>query len=588
MLGSGSEFTVSEQVCRQCCEEPVTNSVLGNQVIQSLVHSACEQQLSERLRLDSESAVHLERVLQRTESIIVSENLSQVKYRGEWACDVLVPLPPQFSSGLQEAIESIRTILDQSSALVFVHLIGDRNVADSIANQLGNPRQVFVHGAGPNTTLGRRLHDALFHLKTEFVAVHDIHCRADIDRIQRSCNSLWISGADMRLARFTHSKSQVGAAKEDFLDKPTETAVRAVRSIVCRRCLLIELGGLCDSDNALVDFVHRAIENENLVLFDTETPDQECLDACDLRKIQDNEVTTCFDHFDVNDEWQQQQPIGFARERVACDIVLPFFNHQDYVNQALEAAVDQNNADVTVHLIDDASTEDTSALLKRWSGHADVRCYRNQENIGQFMSLNNAIEFCDTGLVAVQDADDISMPDRIETGGNFLRLCNADFFGGAVELFGDDEVIRPVHVETDDLEKIQRAEVRHSFFPPASSIPYFLENPTAIFRREMFCQLGGYADFGSRELNRASLDSEFLLRCFFSGVRFAITRQPVTLYRVHQESATQNRVTGWGTDTRAQASQIVYDHTLRFRRGRFDPRAFGSLGKHRGVTQRIN
>ncbi len=179
------------------------------------------------------------------------------------------------------------------------------------------------------------------------------------------------------------------------------------------------------------------------------------------------------------------------------------------------------------------------------------------------------------------------MTDRVSLGANLLRHCDADFFGGAVRLFGDSQLIRPVHQQTAQLKRIARVDQRFSFDPPATNIPYFLENPTAIFRVEIFWQMGGYADFGSRELNHSGLDREFQFRCFCGGVHFAISRKIVTRDRVHSDSATQNRGTGWGVGVRAESSQIVQEHTRLFRQGDFDPPVFGSLGRYRGETKRV-
>ena len=287
-------------------------------------------------------------------------------------------------------------------------------------------------------------------------------------------------------------------------------------------------------------------------------------------------------------------PLNFAHTRqpritsspVRCDVVLPFRGQLNYVREALDGLLRQEHATPTIHLIDDATEEDTTAFLNHWAAHPQLRVYRNRENIGQFQSFNNVSPFWETELVAVQDADDISLPHRLHWAAEMLRESGADYFGGAVELFGDDELIRPVMHESTELELIRRADYRRSFYPQWAKTDYFLENPTAVFRVAMFREMGGYADFGNRLMNRTSLDTEFQLRCLFRGVRFAITREVVTRYRVHPESATQDRQTGWGTTPRAESIRQLEERCRLFRSGDFDPRSFGSLGRYSGVTVR--
>jgi hypothetical protein len=49
----------------------------------------------------------------------------------------------------------------------------------------------------------------------------------------------------------------------------------------------------------------------------------------------------------------------------------------------------------------------------------------------------------ETGLVAVQDGDDVSLPCRIRAAGNALRLSGAEIFGGRTRRFGAETTLHP-------------------------------------------------------------------------------------------------------------------------------------------------
>ena len=187
----------------------------------------------------------------------------------------------------------------------------------------------------------------------------------------------------------------------------------------------------------------------------------------------------------------------------------------------------------------------------------------------------------------MQDADDISLSSRLHLAGQMLHYSDADIFGGTVELFGDAEVIRPTWQGIDSRERVLRADIRRSFYPRRGADNYFIENPTAVFRVAVFRDVGGFADFGDRLMNRASLDAEFQQRCLFHGVRFAISRDIVVRYRVHPDSATQDDQSGWGTSARNNAAKQLDARMAVFQRGGFDPRSFGSLGRYQNVTVRF-
>jgi hypothetical protein len=272
---------------------------------------------------------------------------------------------------------------------------------------------------------------------------------------------------------------------------------------------------------------------------------------------------------------------------LASPVVLSFHGHLDYVEEAFEGLLNQDRCHVVIHLIADASPVDASGFLQHCSKHCDVRTYRNRENTGQFQSFNNIIRHFETPLCAVQDADDISLPHRLWWAGQMLHYSYADAFGATVELFGGEHVIRPIFTSSEPRIPVRRAKIRRSFFPLRGRHGYFLENPTALFCVDMFRMLGGFADFGDRLMNRASIDSELQQRLLFYGTRFAISREVVVKYRVHSESATQDNQSGWRTAARTKAGQILDARVSIFERGSFEPRAFGSLGRYQHVTEKL-
>jgi hypothetical protein len=274
---------------------------------------------------------------------------------------------------------------------------------------------------------------------------------------------------------------------------------------------------------------------------------------------------------------------GFPRQPVECDVVLPFHGHLPYVGEALKSILEQTGAEAIVHLIDDATPAGADELLAYWSSHPRIRTYRNLRNIGQFQSFNNVFPYFETGLVAVQDADDRSRCDRLHHSGNLLRLADADIFGGRSQIFGD--------VPAEWVGRRGARSRRQPLFAP-SAYPYagagfFLENPTAMFRVAAFEALRGFADYGDLDCNKCGLDTEFYARAFYSGARFAISRRVVVDYRVHGDSAVRNSRTGFGSEARLRSEAENHRRFNMFQRGPFDPRILGALRRAPGVTQRL-
>jgi hypothetical protein len=278
--------------------------------------------------------------------------------------------------------------------------------------------------------------------------------------------------------------------------------------------------------------------------------------------------------------------IGFAQEPVECDVVLPFRGHLGFVAESLPSVLEQSGAEAIVHLIDDDTPGGAEELFRFWGSHPRVRLYRNRRNLGQFTSFNNVFPYLETDLVAIQDADDISLPHRLHLAGNHLRLADADIFGGGFETFayGNDRdgTRRLGHPARD------QPPPWASRYPRRFERSHFLQNTTAVFRKGAFESLRGFSDYGDVDRNKCGLDTEFFVRAHHAGCRFAVTRDVVVRYRWHPESVTRNAETGWGTDPRAWATAENDRRFHLYHRGPFDPRALGSLQHWWGQTQRIS
>lgn len=82
------------------------------------------------------------------------------------------------------------------------------------------------------------------------------------------------------------------------------------------------------------------------------------------------------------------------------------------VRQAIDSILAQSMAEWKMLILDDACTDQTPAVLASY-GDPRIEVIRNPENLGLTASLNRGLEMVDTELVARQDADDRSHPERL-------------------------------------------------------------------------------------------------------------------------------------------------------------------------------
>lgn len=552
---------VSPAMCQACLASTRGKSPMEDHpVFPSLVYGVAAEMLE--TATDAASRAHWEQWIARTEAMFVKQSRPKVHDGPVRACDIVLFLPDT----QVDPTPLVESLLAQEGAIPILHIVtGERahpaidvfarrwNVHVHVDARVDSRDAAFAR-VWNGTPLATGHRPATTSLASEFVAL-----LAASDPFDPT----WLASS---IRALTETGGEVFVAGEAWSSQPHPVAT----SVVARRATWVDLGFPSVDDQSIQLAIERAWKQGRPFVFgaaDEESPRAIIgPNSADIPSGSDRTVEAMDEPF-------------------RCDVVLPFCGWLDYVEEALESLLAQRHAEPVIHLIDDCSPGEIDAFLCRWSEHPRVRVYRNVENIGQFQSFNNVAGYFETDHVAVQDADDVSLPWRLAFAGQMLRESGADYFGGAVELFGDDEVIRPVMSETNELERIPRAKIRRSFYPRWLRSDYFLENPTAVFRTRMFLEMGGYADFGDRWLNGTSLDTEFQLRCLYHGARFAIARDVVTRYRVHAQSATQDRRTGWGTSVRAESIRQLEERCRVFRSGPFDPRVFGSLGRYRHLTR---
>jgi glycosyltransferase involved in cell wall biosynthesis len=100
-------------------------------------------------------------------------------------------------------------------------------------------------------------------------------------------------------------------------------------------------------------------------------------------------------------------------------VIMPVFNGERYLDEAVRSILDQTFSDFEFIIIDDGSTDRTSAILKSYT---DVRIkVVDQRHQGLVASLNQGLAIARGGYVARMDGDDIAFPHRLEKQVTFLR-----------------------------------------------------------------------------------------------------------------------------------------------------------------------
>ena len=198
-------------------------------------------------------------------------------------------------------------------------------------------------------------------------------------------------------------------------------------------------------------------------------------------------------------------------------LITPAYNQADFLAETIDSVHKQDYANLEYIVLDDGSTDDTQAVLARYSGRLQFQRHHNQ---GQAATLNRGWAMASGELLGYLSSDDRLVPGAISS----LVRALAER-PDAMVAYGDFKLIdangnayRSVQAEDFDLKRLTIDLVCQP-------------GPGALFRRSAFEALGGWS-----ESLRQTPDFEFWLRVSRLGP-FVRVPEPLADYRVHEGSA---------------------------------------------------
>jgi len=95
-------------------------------------------------------------------------------------------------------------------------------------------------------------------------------------------------------------------------------------------------------------------------------------------------------------------------------VIMPVYNAAKYVPAALDSILAQTFQDFEVVAVDDGATDDSAAVLEKYTARDPRIRVFHQKNAGSAAARNKAISLARGKYIAQHDADDLSMPARLE------------------------------------------------------------------------------------------------------------------------------------------------------------------------------
>ncbi len=127
--------------------------------------------------------------------------------------------------------------------------------------------------------------------------------------------------------------------------------------------------------------------------------------------------------------------------RPLVSVLMSVYNGQRFLRGAIDSILAQTLSQLEFIIVDDGSTDATCEILNSYADRRIIRV-QNQHNIGLPQSLNKGLSLAIGEYIARMDADDLSMPTRLEQQASFLDATpEVGVVGASIQFI--DEAGRP-------------------------------------------------------------------------------------------------------------------------------------------------
>ncbi len=204
-------------------------------------------------------------------------------------------------------------------------------------------------------------------------------------------------------------------------------------------------------------------------------------------------------------------------------VVMPAYNAQEYMKSAIESILNQTFKNFELIIINDYSTDNTSNILKSFvKKDPRVKIINNKTRLNIAASLNKGISMAQSNIIARMDADDISLPNRLELQYKLIISSkNIAVVGANIIIMDIDENEIAIRSYPNSSEKLKDCLFKYSPFA----------HPVVCFRKNMFEEVGGY---NPKYSPTEDLDLWFRLGRKY---KFESIKKPLLKYRLYKSSS---------------------------------------------------
>lgn len=207
-------------------------------------------------------------------------------------------------------------------------------------------------------------------------------------------------------------------------------------------------------------------------------------------------------------------------------IVMPAYNAENYIAESVNSILSQTYKNFELLIADDCSTDRTKELLSAFND-SRISFHNNVSNQGYLKTCNKLFSLCNGELITFQDADDISVSDRIEKQVNeflkdkYLGICTSN----------------SVMIDSDGKKIMSRKwAIDYEKFRTDTTYEALLCGATIMLKNDLLKEIGLYHQYFNR---LGGEDYEWFFRAVCKGKGIHLNDE-LYYYRIHNSAVKVN------------------------------------------------
>ncbi|MES9993401.1 MAG: glycosyltransferase [Candidatus Thiodiazotropha sp.] len=220
----------------------------------------------------------------------------------------------------------------------------------------------------------------------------------------------------------------------------------------------------------------------------------------------------------------------------AISIIIPSYNHADYIVAAIESVLQQSFQEWELIIIDDASKDDSWNIISSYEDRR-IQSLRHTVNQGAHHTINEGLGLAKGDYLTILNSDDCYTPDRLERLYQQATEEGAEFLATRVQLISADGIT----IDDPDSHWINWYAGLLDGYRETNRLltglckgNLLITTSNFFFKRQIFDTCGGFADY------RYVHDFEFVLRLIFAGYKCELLPDHALVrYRLHNTNTIQ-------------------------------------------------